>query len=231
MNDVADDELRRLLERRLAASGLDLATALAGRDAEAGGPRLAAVVVLKAFDPASFVAGTVRFAAQLPRDRSAAWYRQFTRTLFLVGDPRRLAARFRFDHASPDGAVAWRAPDPGGACDPITRLLKPLQTEGPCRLDRRGLLRCQPGTPAGAHRRLTLDVADLPLERALVHLNHLACEAVIEGRLGPEDRLDLLDAGAIGPPRPSFTAVRVHRDALVPTALRLYGALEEVSDA
>jgi Family of unknown function (DUF6182) len=215
-------------ERRLAASGTSLDAFLGGEaaDAEAPSRHLAAIVVLKAFDPDAFVAGARAFVSRLAPPTRADWYREFTRAVFLAGDPGRLAARFAFDHVASDGSCAWLAPAPPARHEALRRLLKPLRTDRPLAASRAPAPADRDGA-GGRALRLLVATGGLRLEHYLVHLHHALCEAAIEGRLRPDDRVELGHVAEFDAlPRPT-AHVRVHRDAARADRLRLYAVLEE----
>ncbi len=222
MIDVPDQSfLLRHVERRLAASGMDLAGFLAGEPARER-ERLTATVVLRGLEPGRFAAAARAFVDRLDGAAREAWHREFTRAIFLVGDPRRLAARFRFDHVSADGACAWMAPAPASRHESLRRLLRPLRTE------RRFAppARVTVGGGRGRAVRLWIAMRGLRPEDYLVHLHHALCEAAIEGALQPDERLELAHVEALDDLPDATVYLRVHRDRERADQLRLYAALE-----
>ena len=199
--------LRRLLDDSLAdrCRGLADVTELA-READRSRPPVAALVLLRRFDLGEFVAGAAAFAEALDDDERRDWYRAFTRTLFLVGDPGRLPAWAAdlLRHRSAHMAWAWTPGD--GAGVGLRRLLKPLRTAGPPRVP--ALHRSGDG-----ERELTVAVEGLTLERYLVHLHHALSESFITGELEPGEGLTLRHVPRIESlhPKPAYARV-------VPTA-------------
>jgi hypothetical protein len=70
--------------------------------AERDAPDVSAVAVLRRFDPAVFARSAVQFALGLSDEQRVAWFRAFTRTVFLAGNPENLVERFPGAHVSPD---------------------------------------------------------------------------------------------------------------------------------
>jgi hypothetical protein len=212
-------QLQSLLFARLDAAGIvgDSTEALEAQLARrvADPERLQVAVVIQRFDLLSFVAGTLRFVSALRSEQRAAWHRELTRTLFLVGSPARLRERFVFDHYSESQEMAWIGPKPARSLLALARLLKPLRTA-----EERAW---QPTLVCGARPTPALELrlaGELRLEESLIHLNHLLAEAVIEGQLQPHETLILrqvatiesVEAGAMvrvgraGPPEHRLTA-------------------------
>lgn len=188
---VGQDVLRKLFRESVAARGLaleDVAAYVDGRWQRRQPPDGAsALVVLRRFDPAEYVRGSAAFVARLGAAERERWYRAFTRSTFLVGNPSRLAERHGalLTHRTDDVAWAWSPDDRSTRA--LRRLLKPLRTRGPATLAPE--VRCDLG--GGPEKEIRVATEGLPLERYLVHLNHTLCEALIAGLLGPADGLTL----------------------------------------
>ncbi|MPY50110.1 DUF6182 family protein [Streptomyces acidicola] len=192
-------------------------------------PKVLAVCVLRGFDLPAWLGETYAFARRVGHEAAAAWRHDFTRTVFLAGNPVNLRERFDFDHVADDGSTAWLGPAPAEHSTALRRLLKlfPATAELPA----------LPGTvvelpadgPAGdrapVHRELYLATAGLTIAACLVHLHHLVSEAVLDGLLGPGDRLTLRPVphlvGVTGP----FAALRIGTSHGQPHQLRAYAAL------
>ncbi|NUT53609.1 MAG: hypothetical protein HOV94_40925 [Saccharothrix sp.] len=167
---------------------------------------IAVVAVVRHFDLASWVRGTVAFAASLPA--ADGWRRSFTKTLFLAGNPANLADRFAFHHVDETGAVAWTAPAPAGDRLALRQLLRAfvgereLSVPGDVVVD-------LPGPTTGVGRVLSVAGPGMTVAQAMVHLNHLLVEAVFDGVLTPGDRLTVRRVPRlVGLPGP-FDALRV----------------------
>lgn len=182
--------LRKLLDDSVAARACRFgdATELARETAQADHERssLGALVMLRKFDLHEFMEGTYALVESLDDRERRHWYREFTRTVFLVGDHRRLPARFdglvRYRGAN----MAWAFSDRDRPAAALRRLLKPLRTcglpelESPSRASREG-----------ATRTLIVATGGLTLERYLVNLNHAIAESLISGALAPDEELAL----------------------------------------
>jgi hypothetical protein len=215
------------------AAGLDMSTmdgllaaqaAIGSADPETG---TGVVSVVREFEPAAWIRGTVAFAAGLAPAEAAAWRASFTRTFFLAGNPANLRDRFGFAHMAEGGSVAWTRPGEPAANSPLRRLLKlfdgpaPLPPWPPLEVLLPG------GPPAGRTRVLYVATAGATVDRSLVHLNHLLAEAVFDGLVAPGDRLVVRQVprlvGVTGP----FAALRIGTDPANTGLLRAFAALTE----
>ena len=86
--------------------------------------KVLAVCVLRDFDLPAWVGATCAFAARVDRSAAADWRRDFTRTVFLAGNPDNLKDRFAFGHVADDGSAAWQGPAPAEESTSLRRLLK-----------------------------------------------------------------------------------------------------------
>jgi hypothetical protein len=154
----------------------------AGPDAD---PGTVVLVLLRSWDLAGFAHGARAFAAAMAPGDAAAWRRSWTRTRFLFGNPANLTAGNRPRLVAPGGTACWLGPFPATRLPGLSRLLKPVSGTLP-ELPRDLEL---PGT--GPPRILQIGVAGLTLVEYLVHLHHTLAEAVLRGRLRPDEPLRL----------------------------------------
>lgn len=77
------------------------------------------------------------------------------------------------------------------------------------------------------HRDLYYATARVSVAEGLVHLNHLLAEAVLDGLVGPGDRLTLRPVPRLTGLERTFTAVRAETDVHRPHTLQAYAALTE----
>lgn len=228
---LTQDELRQEVGRRLQRSGFHPDEA---RHFQEGSlpPALAqegvsAIVVLSSLDLRTFIDCACSFTSKLSRPQRESWYRSFTRTIFLVGNPANLEERFTFAHVSEDRSVAWMLPAPQGAHVGLRRLLRrfeaPLAPPLPPRIS------CPvPGklSQRESHsHQLHLDVSGLSTEAYLIHLNHTLCESIIEGLLSAGDGLELIHEDGFSTMAEPRSYIRVHRDMEHATRLRAYAYL------
>jgi hypothetical protein len=207
-------------------------------DADSGGGQgVSAVAVVRDFALTSWVRETCAFALSLPAEQADAWRRSFTRTIYLAGRPDNLRERFAFTHVAADGSAAWIGPVPPEATAGLRRLLRAFQ-------GRRPLTAWQPATiavpgtehPAVArpdrrrvHRDLHVATAHLTVSDVLVQLGHLLAEAVIDGTIGPGDRLTLRSVPRLTESSTPYAALRVDTDRHRPDELQAYAALTRES--
>ena len=240
---ISQEMLREELAQRIAAARSELAARLdlsspdgllaarreilqAAQDA-----KVLAICVLRSFDLPTWVRATCEFAGQIGPDAAAEWRRDFTRTVFLAGNPSNLVDRFALDHVTEDGSAAWQGPAPVGDSATLRRLLKLFDGSAELPASPPAVVRVGDGragegrTPVG--RDLYVATAGVTTADCLVHLNHLLAEAVLDGLIGPGDRLTVRQvpwlSGLAGP----FAALRITDSPNRPTELRVYAALTE----
>jgi hypothetical protein len=188
---------------------------------------LAALVLLRSFglaDLREFVQGTRAFTAGLAADEADNWYRSWTMTWFLFGDPRNLPAARPARAAAPSGSIAWLGPVDPAHPPGLARLLKPVAGV----LPRFPPVVDIPSATAASHREIRLAVRGLDLARYLVHLHHTIAEAVLLRRLRPAEPIRLIHVADLDPAsvqRGPAAYARVHRDLDDAARLRLYALL------
>jgi hypothetical protein len=223
------------LRARLAASGI--AQSCFGsatlRDtiplAEEVSKQGAAVVVVRDFDLRTYLESCLTFVRNLDGAIQDKWFRTFTRTLFLVGNPEKLCHRFHFDQVASDGSLGWISPTFPDQTLPIRRLLNSLQFDlsavGPIEVDF-----TVPGKEAeGRAWLLYLAIAGLSGPQSLVHLNHILVEGMITGLFRPGDRICIRSVPTLSGLSADFVSVRVHVDLHDPTRLRGYAGIAPFS--
>ncbi|MGP3966759.1 DUF6182 family protein [Streptomyces sp. 6N223] len=214
--------------RSLLAAKREIQADAAGRADE-----VSAVAVVRDVRLTSWVREACAFALSLRPEQADAWRRSFTRTRYLAGRPGNLCERFAFTHIAGDGSAAWAGPLPDDATTGLRRLLRTFS-------GRRPLTAWRPTTvgiprtgasPAGrhdrrpVHRDLYLATAHLTVADALVQLGHLLAEAVIDGTVGPGDRLTLRSVPRLYSLPTPYAALRVDTDRHRPHELRAYAGL------
>lgn len=188
---------------------------------------LLAVVVIGRLDLPRWVRETCAFALALEPATRDAWRRSFTRTVYLAGSPSNLRERFAFDHIAADGSVAWAGPAPGAATITLRRLLKAFEVSREL-TGRPSATVTVPGRPQSrpaAHRDLYVATAKVAVTDALVHVNHLLAEAVMDGLIGPGDRLTLRFVPRLTGLGARFAMLRVDTDVHRPDELQAYAGL------
>jgi hypothetical protein len=211
--------LRRLLADAAVARGLaaaDVPELDAARTAVGEGSDAAALVVLSGFGLPEFARGTAEFVARLDDATRADWYRDFTRTRFLVGRPDRIAARFGPLLTFRTRDIAWVSPGtPAKERLTLRRLLKPLRTAGRSSLDQEQVPLSgipQPAIASRTAKRVVLATDGLPLEQYLVTLNHTLCEGIISETLTPRDMIVVREVKTIERLPSRFDYVRIVAD-------------------
>jgi hypothetical protein len=235
-NLLRDHVAQRILRARPElASVHDLSTvdgmaAVQDDVAEDGGT--AVIAVVRRFELASWVRGTVAFAAGLDRDLSQEWRRSFTRTVFLAGNPVNLVNRFAFEHVTENGGMAWTAPAPADAHRPLRRLLRTFPGTRWLALNGDVMIDLPGGRPGGKTMRRVLHLAGsgLTVAGTLVNLGHLLVEAVLDGAIAPGDRLTVRQLPRlVGVPGP-FDALRVGVDPADPGRLHALMSVSREAD-
>jgi hypothetical protein len=216
---LSQDELRAHFERRIGRVGRVLPDP---RDAG----RIGAVAVLRDFAPGTFVRSALAFARAADGDRAAAWYGNFTRTIFLAGDPRNLAERHPCAHLSPDGNVAWYGPGPLADHDALRRLLRPFRGPRGVAVPFAQEIPVADGDRAGSGSALLeVSAAGLAVEDYLINVNHLVAEAVLDGLLGGTGRLLIRHVPHEPDPPAGYDRIRVSPDPDVPGRYRAHACL------
>jgi hypothetical protein len=227
---AGQDALRKLLLSSIESRGyaLDDVASVANGDWEARevATGTTALVILRSFDLHEYVRGAAAFVGRLDADARDAWYRAFTRTSFLIGDPARIPDRLAglFTHSTANVAWVWSPED--RATLGLRRLLKPLRTSRSPAAAPEGdydLTEGASGNASGARKELCLATEGLVLEAYLVHLNHTLCESLITGALSPADRIWIRHVPEIEALPPGSAYVRVVPDPLDPTRLKAAG--------
>jgi hypothetical protein len=220
MSTSLQSQLTAALERRVQASGFENLAALTQAEPS---DDVSVCVVLSDFDLESYVKGTLEFLGCSPERDLGVWYRCFTKTVFLLGQPSRLRARHAFGFVATNGLIAWSLPCAKGATADIRRQLKSLHTEQTVQVP--PVISLSP-TPTGGHRiHISIDIRDLSVEEYLVHLNHTLCEAFIEGHLSATSSIVVNNAGALDELPARWLYQRIQRDPRDPTKLRRFACV------
>ncbi|MEU0544238.1 DUF6182 family protein [Nocardia sp. NPDC005978] len=224
---LPQDALRREAEQRLTALATLAAAAESGGEPVDPAAGECVVAVVAAFDPADFVRACRDFAHALARPAVAAWCANFTRTVFLAGEPANLAVRHPADQVAAGGAIAWYGPCPAAATAGVGRLLRPFR--GPVRLAAGLELPIEPrpvpdAAPTGAYT-LIVDVSDLAVEEFMIHVNHSVAESTFTGALPPGAALTLRTVANAEFDAGQSEYRRIAVDRADPGRLRCYAAL------
>ncbi|MFJ2773983.1 DUF6182 family protein [Streptomyces sp. NPDC087300] len=212
----------------------ELRLALDARVRAAGPPRppAPAVAVLRSFDPATFARSVLDFAARLPEETRRDWQADYTRTVYLVGNPANIRDRLPPATVSPDGQVAWYTCAPWARHRDLRLLLRTVQGRLPAGMPERFTVDvpAPPTTPARTeeaprHWHLTVATAGLDLPRYLVHVGHTLAEPTLTGVLAPGDRITVRHTADIGRLPVHQAYVRVHQDLADTGRLRAYAVL------
>lgn len=216
---LTQEELREILDTRIRAAG--------PRRSEAS-----AVAVLRGFDPRGFARAVLDFATWLPPEARARWQADFTRTVFLAGNPQNLAGRLPPSVVAPDGQVSWYATGPRVAHRELRLLLRAVQGDlppvmpGPFTLDVPHGPAAPPRQDGVRRHRMTLATAGLSLPRYLVHVNHTLAESLLTGVLAPGDTVAVHHVHDLPEPTRQHAYLRVHQDTASPDLLRAFARVE-----
>jgi hypothetical protein len=193
-------------------------------------PNVAAVAVLRRFEPALFARSSLAFALAVDDKARDVWFRAFTRTIFLNGNPENIADRFPFSYLPPDRSSAWFGPAPARDRLGLQRLLKLFDFGVPPECSAEVAIDVPGASPTGQVVSVYMSTAGLGVGDYLVHLNHTLAEAALTGAVLPGDRLLInhvptLSASQIG----DYRRLRVQRDGHDPTRLRAYACVSQPS--
>lgn len=197
----SQQRLAELLTERVRSVTARASTGMPGATApDTTVPDTTVLVLLRSVRLADLVHGARQFAAALEPADAVAWLRSWTRTRFLFGNPANLTGPSQARLVAPGATAAWLGPFSDSHRPGLSRLLKPVTGQLPALPGDLDL----PGV--GPRRVLQVAVADLSLADYLVHLHHTLAEAVLLGRLRPDEPLRLSHRPALaidstcGPP-------------------------------
>jgi hypothetical protein len=206
------------------ASGLRAAQVeLAAGAAERAAGQATVIAVIADLDLVQWVRETCVFAFSMPSAAAEAWRRSFTRTVFLAGNPVNLRDRFTFTHTAPGARLAWCGPSTRDPAVGLRRLLKEFEGAAPAPAVAATTI-ALPADGTAMHRaplRRDLYVATdgINLTGALINLNHLLAEAVMDRLVLPGDHLTLRTVPQLTLPPARFAALRVDFDVTEPHTL------------
>ncbi|WP_461627520.1 DUF6182 family protein [Bradyrhizobium sp. 25ACV] len=213
--NLTQELLRRALEERLSIGcpGLERdelprTADDAATDWQSNGG-VAAIAILREFAPWAFAESCVRFAQSLDEGTGRLWRRNFTRTIFLAGNPGKLSGRFTFDWLSADGAIGWIAPVPPDRTLWLRRLLC-LFRGSDALADIPDFVVAVPGRQLPVARTVYVATAGIGPADYLVHLNHILSEGVLSGELPPGCDLHVRHIPTLTGREARFGALRVH---------------------
>lgn len=234
-DSLSQSFLEEQARRRIAQAGyelgsdVDLATFEKSLRQRLSGP--VAFLVLRSFDLETYLRATLSFLEMQSSERLSNWARCFTRTVFLVGRPRRLATAFPFDHLADDGSMAWLLSDDSKLQTRLPRLLQRLKTSGKPPLPDSLTYGSVKASELGSRQvHAWVAVAGMALEDYLVHLNHLVCESFIFGAFRCDDHLTLRHVSHIDSLQLRPGWLRIHRDQTAGERLKLFGYLGAEDD-
>jgi hypothetical protein len=194
------------LDAALAERHARAASGLSGAGADRG--EVTVPVAMREFDPSAVLSGATAFAAGLDAADADAWFRCYTRTLFLFGNPANLARRFPPALVAGSGRVGWLGLYDARRTDHVRRLLRPVSGALPADVRQLDTV-AEPGRRPEWEMRVAMRGLDLP--RYLVHLHHAAAEAVLTGALPPGATVALRHVDDLDPELPTRVSYRFHR--------------------
>jgi len=212
--NLTQELLRRAFEERLsiACPGIDREvlprTADHVADWQSNGS-VAAVAVLREFVPSAFAESCLQFTRSLDEDAGQLWRRNFTRTIFLAGNPAKLCGRFSFDLLAADGSIGWFAPASPDATLWLRRLLC-LFRVGDALADISDFDVAAPGRQPAVTPTVYVATAGIGPGEYLIHLNHILAESVLAGELPRGYGLRVRHVPKLTGREAEFGALRVH---------------------
>ncbi|MFI7057095.1 DUF6182 family protein [Streptosporangium canum] len=190
---------------------------VAGPDGATGPGQVTVMVVMRRLDLGDLVHGALEFTGGLSPEEADIWYRNWTRTRFLLGNPHNLLGSPAVRTVGPGGHLAWLGPVDVARPPGLSRLLKLVTGRLPELPPNVHL----PGERRGAPCEIRIACRGLTTAGYLIHLHHTLAEAVLLGKIDPRTPVrlvhvpDLDDESAL-----SSSYARVHYGA--DGALRLY---------
>lgn len=193
-------------------------------------PDMAAIAIVREFDPLAFARSSLAFAFALPEQWRNEWFRAYTRTIFFAGNPANLVARFPFQYVADDASHAWLGPAPPKVVTTLRRLLVLFRSDSVLRLTGEFTFTA----PAVAEsesaeepprRHIYIATAGLSASDYLVHLNHTLAESVVLGLIGPRSVVTIRHVPRLHSCREELAWLRVHRDTSDVSRLRAYAGV------
>ncbi len=169
----------------------------------------AAIAVLREFLPSSFAESCLQFSRSLHESAGQIWLRNFTRTIFLSGNPGALAGRFGFDWLAVDGSIGWIAPRPPDATLPLRRLLCLFKVSDTLP-DISDYDVAAPGSEPADARTVYIATAGVSPADYLVHLNHILAEGVLSRELPRDCAVSVRHVPKLTGHEATFGTLRVH---------------------
>jgi len=193
-------------------------------------PDIAAIAVIRDFDPVAFARSSLAFAFLLPEDWRSLWFSAYTRTIFLAGNPANLEGRFPFQYIADDASSAWLGPASPQLAMSLRRLLVLFRGDRAPRLANKFTFTAPlvaGREPAGPRpeRRVYVGTAGLSASDYLVHLNHTLAESVLTGLIVPGDTVTIRHLPRLHGCPEELAWLRVHRDSKDATRLRAYAGI------
>jgi Family of unknown function (DUF6182) len=193
-------------------------------------PDIAAIAVIRDFDPVAFARASLAFAFLLPEDWRSLWFSAYTRTIFLAGNPANLKGRFPFQYVADDGSSAWLGPASPQLAMSLRRLLVLFRGDPAPRLTNKFTLTAPlaaSGEPTAQRpeRSVYIGAAGLSASDYLVHLNHTLAESVLTGLIVPGDTVTIRHLPRLHGCREELAWLRVHRDNKDANRLRAYAGV------
>jgi hypothetical protein len=193
-------------------------------------PDIAAIAVIRDFDPVAFARSSLAFAFLLPEDWRSLWFSAYTRTIFLAGNPANLKGRFPFQYIADDGSSAWLGPASAQLSMSLRRLLVLFRGDPAPRLTNKftltvPLVAGRESAGPRPERSIYIGTAGLSASDYLVHLNHTLAESVLTGLIVPGDTVTIRHLPRLHGCQQELTWLRVHRDNKDANRLRAYAGV------
>jgi hypothetical protein len=170
------------LERRLKQSGVSWELTNREHPFWKETPSFRLIVVMNSFSPQNYLESLLGLMACTSPELKQSWFKRFTPTVFLAGNPLKMNNRTRFDYISKDETIGWvwEKEENRTRLSYTLRQLKMLRTAGAFYL-RNHQNDQQLDTDAYAHQQLNIHI---PLNGQtfsdfIIHFNHLISEAII----------------------------------------------------
>lgn len=190
---------------------------MAGPDGAVGPGQVTVMVVMRRLDLGDLVHGALEFTGGLSPEEADIWYRNWTRTRFLLGNPHNLLGSPAVRTVGPGGHLAWLGPVDIARPPGLSRLLKPVTGRLPELPPSVHLL----GERRGAPCEIRIACRGLTTAGYLIHLHHTLAEAVLLGKIAPRTPVRLVHVPDLDDESALTSAyARVHYGA--DGALRLY---------
>jgi hypothetical protein len=179
------------------------------------------IVVIKSFDWEEYINALFEFNNKLSKQQKENWFKTFTRTIYLFGNPAKLDNyESLFAYRSENLAITF----PGKTSEyrGLQLLLRLVNTNKEYMLnDQTICIAANQSKKNNQIAKLEVNLSELKFERVLTHISHIINESLILNRINDIDSINISSVEEINIP-PDYTNIRIDIDETNYEKLRTY---------